>query len=79
MVVPAYNEYSTLAEIVRRLLALPEVLKWSLSMTARSTRPPTSPTNRRNQGKTEALKTGFALTSGDVAIVQDADLDTTRL
>lgn len=28
-----------------------------------------------NGGKTEALKTGFALTKGDIVIVQDADLE----
>lgn len=29
----------------------------------------------RNQGKTAALKTGFAATRGDIVIVQDADLE----
>jgi glycosyltransferase involved in cell wall biosynthesis len=29
----------------------------------------------KNSGKTEALKTGFALTTGDIVIVQDADLE----
>jgi glycosyltransferase involved in cell wall biosynthesis len=29
----------------------------------------------KNAGKTEALKTGFALTKGDIVIVQDADLE----
>jgi len=28
-----------------------------------------------NRGKTEALKTGFALTTGEIVIVQDADLE----
>ena len=30
--------------------------------------------HEKNKGKTEALKTGFRLTHGDVVIVQDADL-----
>jgi glycosyltransferase involved in cell wall biosynthesis len=29
----------------------------------------------RNEGKTRALSTGFALTRGDIVIVQDADLE----
>jgi glycosyltransferase involved in cell wall biosynthesis len=29
----------------------------------------------KNRGKTAALRTGFALTSGDIVIVQDADLE----
>ena len=29
--------------------------------------------HEKNGGKTEALKTGFALTKGDIVIVQDAD------
>jgi glycosyltransferase involved in cell wall biosynthesis len=29
----------------------------------------------KNGGKTEALKTGFAASTGDIVIVQDADLE----
>jgi glycosyltransferase involved in cell wall biosynthesis len=31
--------------------------------------------HEKNQGKTEALKTGFRLTQGEIVIVQDADLE----
>lgn len=31
--------------------------------------------HERNLGKTHALKTGFAMTRGDVVIVQDADIE----
>jgi len=31
--------------------------------------------HKRNSGKTEALKTGFRMTRGDIVIVQDADLE----
>lgn len=88
VVVPAYNEEATLAEIIERLLVLPELLEvvivndCSKDATAAiaddlarkhpQVRVAHHPVNR---GKTEALKTGFALTKGDIVIVQDADLE----
>lgn len=88
VVVPAYNEESTLHEIVDRLLALPEVLELiivddcsndgtakiadELALAHPEIRVAHHPVNK---GKTEALKTGFAMTRGDIVIVQDADLE----
>lgn len=88
VVVPVYNEEQTLATIVARLLKLPQLLEivivddCSTDRTAeiltalcaehseiRSAR------HAKNGGKTEALKTGFRLTKGDIVIVQDADLE----
>lgn len=88
VVVPVYNEEQTLAAIVEKLLSLPRLLEivivddcstdgtaeildvlrveHSELITAR---------HERNKGKTEALKTGFALTRGEIVIVQDADLE----
>lgn len=88
VVVPAYNEESTLAEIIDRLLVLEDLLEVvivndcskdgtaaiadELARRYPEVRVAHHPVNR---GKTEALKTGFALTKGDIVIVQDADLE----
>ncbi len=88
VVVPAYNEEKTLAKIVDELLRLPEVLEVVIvndcstdrtgeildRLRARDGRVKVV-THEKNRGKTEALKSGFRLTSGDVVIVQDADLE----
>jgi glycosyltransferase involved in cell wall biosynthesis len=88
VVVPAYNEEPTLAEVIRRVLALPEVSEVVIVDDCSSDQ--TGAIARRlaetdpriklarhnvNLGKTEALKTGFALTTGEIVIVQDADLE----
>jgi glycosyltransferase involved in cell wall biosynthesis len=88
IVVPAYNEESTLCEIVERLLAVPEageiiVVNDCSTDGTRAIAERLAAENPRvrvahhatNLGKTEALKTGFRLTTGDIVIVQDADLE----
>ncbi len=88
VVVPAYNEQATLPRIVEKLLLVPylgeiiivddcssdgthEIAKSLASQSAkvRVLR------HERNSGKTAALKTGFAATTGDIVIVQDADME----
>ena len=88
VVVPVYNEEATLAEVVRKLVGVPCLLEiiivddCSTDGTGEvaqqlSTEHPQVRLVRheRNAGKTAALKTGFALTTGQVVIVQDADLE----
>ncbi len=88
VVIPAYNEEATLLGVARRVLAQPNVKEivivndCSRDETGRiadelSRLDPRVKVAHHavNRGKTEALKTGFAMTRGEVVIVQDADLE----
>jgi glycosyltransferase involved in cell wall biosynthesis len=88
IVVPAYNEEATLSEIAMRLLAVPiaeEIVivddcstdgTPAIADRLAAEHPRIRVTHHSvNRGKTEALKTGFALTTGQIVIVQDADLE----
>ncbi len=88
VVVPVYNEEATLAEVVRKLVDVPCLLEiiivddCSTDGTGEVARLMATEypevrlvRHERNAGKTAALKTGFALTTGSVVIVQDADLE----
>jgi glycosyltransferase involved in cell wall biosynthesis len=89
VVVPAYNEEATLAQVVGKLLGLShlhEVIVVDDCSTDRTNEiardlAEKNPSliqvirHNKNAGKTEALKTGFAATSGNIVIVQDADLE----
>src|ERR1039458_5444665 len=88
IVVPAYNEEATLSEIAARLLAVPEVGEIvivddcstdgtrAIADRLAAEHPRIKVAHHTvNAGKTEALKTGFALTTGQIDMVQDADLE----
>jgi glycosyltransferase involved in cell wall biosynthesis len=88
VVIPAYNEETTLAGVVQRVLSLSFVQEvvivddCSVDNTgsvagelARLYPKVKTFHHAANRGKTEALKTGFAHTSGQIVIVQDADLE----
>ena len=88
VVMPAYNEAATLAAIVGKVLAVPRLLEiiivddCSTDNTPRIAQELATQDARaryvrqpKNGGKTEALKTGFALTRGEIVIIQDADLE----
>jgi len=88
VVVPAYNEENTLATVVRKLIQLPELLEvvivddCSKDQTPEIARQLSAEYQQVkvvrhavNSGKTEALKTGFQHTTGEIVIAQDADLE----
>jgi glycosyltransferase involved in cell wall biosynthesis len=88
VVVPAYNEEPTLANVVRKLLELDILLEVVIVDDCSADRTPeicaelalydprvSYARHSTNKGKTEALKTGFAMTTGAIVIVQDADLE----
>jgi glycosyltransferase involved in cell wall biosynthesis len=88
VVIPVYNEASTLPIIVGKLLKISYLLEIIIvddcsTDRTNQTANDLAATNEqvrvvrheRNSGKTEALKTGFALTKGDIVIIQDADLE----
>jgi glycosyltransferase involved in cell wall biosynthesis len=88
VVVPAYNERNTLPDIIGKLSQVPNLLEIVvvddcskdetpkvLEELARRYPNLRYTRHERNQGKTAALKTGFAMTKGEIVIVQDADLE----
>lgn len=88
VVIPAFNEESTLARVVARVQAIPSLFEIVIvdDCSSDGTAAIADDLARhdprikvahhpKNRGKTEALKTGFALTSGEIVIVQDADLE----
>ncbi len=89
VVVPAYNEQDTLAAVIERLAAIPNLKEIVIVDDCSSDATPQviedlrqrygslikAIRHERNQGKTAGLKTGFAATTGEIVIVQDADLE----
>jgi glycosyltransferase involved in cell wall biosynthesis len=88
VVIPVYNEANTIGEVVRKVIALPDLLEVIIVDDCSSDGTsdvihqlveiyPQVRTSRhaKNSGKTAALRTGFALSVGEIVIVQDADLE----
>jgi glycosyltransferase involved in cell wall biosynthesis len=88
VVVPVFNEERTLATIVEKLLSLERILEIVIVDDCSTDKTPEIlqelATNHSqiqvarhdsNKGKTEALKTAFRMTRGDIVIVQDADME----
>jgi glycosyltransferase involved in cell wall biosynthesis len=88
VVIPAYNEEASLNSVVRKILSIPHLHEVVIvddcskdktgaiaDELARLHPNVRVAHHKKNGGKTEALKTGFAMTTGEVVIVQDADLE----
>ncbi|HEY7211365.1 MAG TPA: glycosyltransferase family 2 protein [Bryobacteraceae bacterium] len=85
---PAYNEQATLLTVARRVLTQPHLQQivivddcskddtGKIADELARLEPRVKVAHHAvNRGKTEAVKTGVALTTGDIVIVQDADLE----
>jgi glycosyltransferase involved in cell wall biosynthesis len=88
VVVPVYNEAATLTRVVQKLVLVPHLLEIVIvddcstddtpeiiRQLAKNYAQVRSARHEKNSGKTAALKTGFALTTGEIIIIQDADLE----
>jgi glycosyltransferase involved in cell wall biosynthesis len=88
VVIPVYNERNTLDEILRQVRAVPipkqiilvddcstDGTRERLAQLAQTEPDLTIAFHEKNRGKGAALRTGFALATGQIVIVQDADLE----
>jgi glycosyltransferase involved in cell wall biosynthesis len=88
VVVPVYNEQATITKVIREVLQVPHLHEivivddcstdhtYELASKLASSFPQIKLLRHAvNKGKTAALRTGFAATTGDIVIVQDADLE----
>jgi len=87
VVMPVFNERATIEEIIARVLAVPLRIELivvddgstdgtrDVLQSLATTRPFTLLLQPKNAGKGAALRRGFAAVTGEVVVIQDADLE----